>query len=138
MHIINCSRPSYVMGNVIILEQEINIVLPPSILTPPSPPSLHPPSLSPSPPFSLLPPLPLPPPPSSLHLPPTSLLPRSSSFLPPSFFHPLLSSFPLFFLDYRFKIISEKEKGVISGWQVEPNGKIIYMKTLPRDTQISL
>ncbi len=60
-------------------------------------------------------------------------------FLPPS-----LSSFPL--LSYhppslppaRFRIISKKESGVISGWQIEPTGPIMYSKTLPKDTQISL
>ena len=34
-------------------------------------------------------------------------------------------------------MISSKKPGVISGWQLEPNGDIIYRDTLPDDTIIS-
>ena len=34
-------------------------------------------------------------------------------------------------------MISSKKSGVISGWQLEPNGDILYSETLPSDTIIS-
>ena len=34
-------------------------------------------------------------------------------------------------------MISSKQPGVISGWQLEPSGDIIYSNTLPNDTIIS-
>ena len=34
-------------------------------------------------------------------------------------------------------MISSKNSGVISGWQLEPSGDIIYSETLPNDTIIS-
>ena len=34
-------------------------------------------------------------------------------------------------------MISSKKSGVISGWQLEPNGDILYSETLPNDTIIS-
>lgn len=37
----------------------------------------------------------------------------------------------------RYKIISEKKTGVISGWQLELNGSIIYSQNLPKDTRLS-
>ena len=38
---------------------------------------------------------------------------------------------------YRYHMISSKKSGVISGWQLEPNGDILYSETLPSDTIIS-
>ena len=34
-------------------------------------------------------------------------------------------------------MISSKKSGVISGWQLDPNGDILYSETLPSDTIIS-
>ena len=34
-------------------------------------------------------------------------------------------------------MISSKQPGVISGWQLEPSGDILYSHTLPNDTIIS-
>jgi hypothetical protein len=39
---------------------------------------------------------------------------------------------------HRFRIISEKKTGMVSGWQLEPNGKIIYSAILPKDTRLSM
>ncbi|CAI8017084.1 Serine/threonine-protein kinase TBK1, partial [Geodia barretti] len=36
-----------------------------------------------------------------------------------------------------YHMISSKQPGVISGWQLEPSGDIIYSETLPSDTIIS-
>lgn len=36
-----------------------------------------------------------------------------------------------------YHMISSKKSGVISGWQLEPNGDILYSETLPNDTIIS-
>ena len=38
---------------------------------------------------------------------------------------------------FRYHMISSKQPGVISGWQLEPSGDIIYSETLPSDTIIS-
>lgn len=61
-----------------------------------------------------------------------------------TFFHAATGRLP--FQPYRkrddralmFQIISQKKTGVISGWQLDPNGKIIYSEQLPSDTQLSL
>ena len=55
----------------------------------------------------------------------------------------VLSTIPYMYVSYhkilfRFRIISQKEPGVISGWQLELNGQITYSRTLAKDTQISL
>lgn len=43
----------------------------------------------------------------------------------------------MFVCVFRYHMISSKQPGVISGWQLEPSGDILYSKTLPPDTIIS-